>query len=112
MTTLDQVSTTSSLSTVHRPLLPPEVLRQAEPGHAILFHATLPPAHIQGRWVGDDARLARLAAGQEPRPEVAVDDDLTAALDHDPTPTIEVLRHLGLSPASASLEVSSLDPGP
>lgn len=86
-------------STVHRPLLPPEVLRQAEPGHAILFHATLPPAHIQGRWVGDDDRLARLAAGEGCRPEIAVDDDLTAALDHDPTPPIEVLRHLRSRPA-------------
>ena len=97
-------------STVHRPLLPPEVLRQAEPGHAILFHATLPPAHIQGRWVGDDARLARLAAGDGPTLEIAVDDDLTAALDHDSTPPIEVLRHLSAS-SVAAVEVSSPEAG-
>ena len=37
-------------------------------------------------WVGDDARLARLAAGQEPKPELDADDNLKAALDYDPTP--------------------------
>ncbi|MDW3220949.1 MAG: type IV secretory system conjugative DNA transfer family protein [Acidimicrobiales bacterium] len=96
-------------STVHRPLLPAEVLRQAEPGHAILFHATHPPAHIQGRWIGDDARLARIAAGAEPKPEIVLDDELKAALEHDATPPIEVLRHL-VSSRAASHGGSSPEP--
>jgi type IV secretion system protein VirD4 len=82
-------------STIHRPLLPAEVLRQAEPGNAILFHQTLPPAHIEGRFVGTDDRLAALSSGCG-KPPVATDPDaaLKAALAFDPTPPIEVLEHL------------------
>ncbi|MFN0029704.1 MAG: type IV secretory system conjugative DNA transfer family protein, partial [Acidimicrobiales bacterium] len=36
-------------STIHRRLLPAEVLRQARPGQALLLHGTLPPAHLTGR---------------------------------------------------------------
>lgn len=79
-------------STIHRPLLPAEVLRQTVPGHAILFHATLPPAHIQGRWTGDDCRLARLASAEEPLPGLTVDERLKAILGHDTVPPLEVLR--------------------
>ncbi|MEZ5278983.1 MAG: type IV secretory system conjugative DNA transfer family protein [Acidimicrobiales bacterium] len=88
-------------STTHRPLLPPEVLRQADPGNAILFHATLAPAHIEGRWVGDEPRLARLAAGREPKPRVAIDEALRDALGYDATPPIEVLRHLRSGPSGS-----------
>jgi len=82
-------------STVHRPLLPPEVLRQAEPGNAILFHQSLPPAHIEGRYVGTDVRLGSLSSGraEEPAP-AARDDAMVAALAFDPTPPLEVLEHL------------------
>lgn len=82
-------------STVWRPLLPGEVLRQAEPGHAVLFHHTLPPAHIQGRHVGTDARLARVAAGNGP-PVVraAPDQNLADVLSSDPTPPVALLEHL------------------
>jgi type IV secretion system protein VirD4 len=83
-------------STIHRPLLPAEVLRQAEPGHALLIHGILPPAHIQGRHAGSDRRLAALSAGTAPKPQlVAVREALIRALAFDPTPPIEVLRHLG-----------------
>lgn len=82
-------------STVHRPLLPPEVLRQAEPGNAILFHQSLPPAHIEGRYVGADERLNSLSSGSAEAPGPAVmDDAMVAALAFDPTPPIEVLEHL------------------
>ncbi len=82
-------------STIHRPLLPAEVLRQAEPGNAILFHQTLPPAHIEGRYVGSDARLSALSAGRaEPPDRRPVDNAMRAALGFDPTPPLEVLEHL------------------
>ena len=82
-------------STIHRPLLPPEVLRQAEPGNAILFHGSLPPAHIHGRYVGTDERLRTLSTGQaEELEETSIDSALAAALDFDPTPPVEVLDHL------------------
>ena len=82
-------------STIHRPLLPGEVLRQAEPGNAILFHQTLPPAHIEGRYVGSDARLSALSAGRAEAPDRRVADDaMRTALAFDPTPPVEVLEHL------------------
>ena len=82
-------------STIHRPLLPPEVLRQAAPGNAILFHGSVPPAHIQGRHAPDDMRLRALSEGNGPKPATAqADDDLIAALNFDPTPPLEVLKHL------------------
>lgn len=40
-----------------------------------------------------------------------MDDDLTAALDHDPTPPIVVLRHLA-APSAASLAGTSAEPAP
>ncbi len=82
-------------STIHRPLLPAEVLRQAEPGNAILFHQTLPPAHIEGRYVGTDERLAALSSGDAEKPPAAEPDTaLKKSLGFDPTPPIEVLEHL------------------
>ncbi len=82
-------------STIHRPLLPAEVLRQAEPGNAILFHQTLPPAHIEGRYVGSDERLSALSAGSaEPPPGEAEDKAMLKALAFDPTPPLAVLEHL------------------
>lgn len=82
-------------STIHRPLLPAEVLRQAEPGNAILFHQTLPPAHIEGRFVGTDDRLAALSSGRAPAPTAHVPDlEMQRALAFDPTPPLEVLKHL------------------
>ena len=82
-------------STVHRPLLPPEVLRQAEPGNAILFHGSIPPAHIQGRHIDVDRRLSALSTGSAPNPrEHKIDDRLSEALKFDPTPPLEVLEHL------------------
>lgn len=94
-------------STIHRPLLPAEVLRQAEPGNAILFHQTLPPAHIEGRYVGSDERLSALSTGKAERPpEAAEDGAMLKALAFDPTPPLEVLEHLEaervrLEPAAA-----------
>lgn len=82
-------------STIHRPLLPAEILRQAEPSHALLLHGTLPPAHIRGRWTGDHPRLVAMAEGAAAEPEpAAVPKKLQAALSFDPTPPIEVLEHL------------------
>ncbi len=82
-------------STVHRPLLPAEVLRQARPGHALLIHGTLPPAHVQGRHAGSDKRLAQLAAGKVPAPgRGAPSEALEEALNADPTPPLDVLEHL------------------
>jgi len=81
--------------TVHRPLLPAEVLCQAEPGNAILFHQTLPPAHVEGRYVGSDARLSALSAGcAEPPLQEDEDEAMLKALAFDPTPPLEVLEHL------------------
>ena len=82
-------------STIHRPLLPAEVLRQAEPGNAILFHQTLPPAHIEGRFVGSDDRLTALSFGRALAPGPCVADlAMQRALSFDSTPPIEVLEHL------------------
>ena len=91
-------------STIWRPLLPGEVLRQAEPGHAVLFHHTLPPAHIQGRHVGSDSRLARLAAGDGPNvAKKSASDELAKVLDYDPTPPTALLEHLDRTSASERL---------
>jgi len=48
-TTLDQRDGRRTISLSHQfvPLLPIHVLRQSRPGHAILVHADLPPAHIR-----------------------------------------------------------------
>jgi len=82
-------------STIHRPLLLAEVLRQAEPGNAILFHQTLPPAHIEGRYVGSDERLSALSAGSaEPPLQEHEDEAMLKALAFDPTPPLEILEHL------------------
>jgi type IV secretion system protein VirD4 len=82
-------------STIHRPLLPAEVLRQAQPGHALLVYGSLPPAHVQGRHAGSDPRLARLSAGTAPPPHASeVPEALTKALAADTTPPMEVLEHL------------------
>ena len=104
-------------STIHRPLLPAEVLRQAEPGNAILFHQTLPPAHIEGRFVGTDDRLTALSSGRAPALDPCVADlAMQRALSFDSTPPIEVLEHLeteresaaASSPAEASARVLRL----
>ncbi len=82
-------------STTHRPLLPPEVLRQAEPGNAVLFHGSIPPAHIQGRHVANDARLRALSEGSAPDPgKGEASNELMKALSFDPTPPLAVLKHL------------------
>ena len=85
-------------STIWRPLLPGEVLRQAEPGHAVLFHHTLPPAHIEGRHVGSDPRLSAIAAGNGPDVErVEAAPELLEVLALDSTPPLEMLEHLDRS---------------
>ena len=38
-----------SLSTTRVGMVPPHVLRQMRPGHALLVHGTLPPAHLRPR---------------------------------------------------------------
>ncbi|MGE0138536.1 MAG: type IV secretory system conjugative DNA transfer family protein [Ilumatobacteraceae bacterium] len=82
-------------STIHRRLLPAEVLRQAKPGQALLLHGTLPPAHLIGRRAWLDPRLRALAAGDGPKPiEVKSAPELLAALAFDPTPPLDVLKHL------------------
>ncbi|MCC6434876.1 MAG: TraM recognition domain-containing protein, partial [Acidimicrobiales bacterium] len=93
-------------STIHRRLLPAEVLRQAKPGQALLLHGTLPPAHLIGRRAWLDPRLRALATGEGPKPVKAeVAPDLVAALAFDPTPPIDVLQHLpGYSRADAGSE--------
>jgi len=82
-------------STVHRRLMPAEVLRQARPGQALLFHGTLPPAHLVGRRAWLDPRLRELGAGVGSKPIKANPPvELLAALAFDPTPPLEVLKHL------------------
>jgi type IV secretion system protein VirD4 len=44
-------------------LLPVSHLRQVPPGHALLVHGTLPPAHLRGRYWYRDPRLYELATG-------------------------------------------------
>ena len=81
-------------STIHRRLLPAEVLRQARPGQAPLLHGTLPPAHLTGRRAWLEDRLASFARGGPDPGVYEVPRDLQAALDYDPTPPLEVLAHL------------------
>jgi type IV secretion system protein VirD4 len=45
-------------------LLPGSAMRQIPPGQALLVHATLPPAHLRGRYWYLDPRLHELATGQ------------------------------------------------
>jgi len=58
-TTLDQRDghRTISLSRQSVPLLPVHVLRQSRPGHALLVHADLPPAHLRTQPYYRDRRL-------------------------------------------------------
>ena len=82
-------------STIHRRLLPAEVLRQTRPGQALLLHGTLPPAHLTGRRAWLDERLASVARGEGPNPDACeLPSDLHAALDYDSTPPLSVLEHL------------------
>jgi type IV secretion system protein VirD4 len=53
-------------STSRLRLLPTDVLRQAAPGHALLLHGTLPPAHLVARPYFRDRRLRFLARHGEP----------------------------------------------
>lgn len=46
-----------TLSTQQTALLPAHVLRQSAPGHALLIHGTLPPAHIRSRPYYRERRL-------------------------------------------------------
>jgi type IV secretion system protein VirD4 len=89
-------------STIHRRLLPAEVLRQTRPGQALLLHGTLPPAHLTGRRAWLDHRLAALTRGEGPVPvKIDLPIALRKALDFDPTPPIEVLAHLpGYQPSA------------
>ena len=50
-------------STTRVRLLPTDLLRQAPPGHALLVHGTLPPAHLRSRPYYRDRRLRALAKG-------------------------------------------------
>ena len=81
-------------STIHRRLLPAEVLRQARPGQALLLHGTLPPAHLTGRRAWLDERLVAVSRGGPKRDKIAIPDALRSALDYDPTPPADVLAHL------------------
>lgn len=60
-TTIDRYDTrrSDSLSTTSVPLLPVHVLRQGRPGHALLVHGTLPPAHLISRPYYRERRLRR-----------------------------------------------------
>lgn len=74
-------------------LAPFHLLRQAEPGHAILIHGTLPPAHLQGRRYWEERPKASkrgsepvesCPAGQPPEaaglaPDGARQSDLTSS---------------------------------
>mgnify|MGYP001251467586 CR=1 FL=1 len=63
-TTLDQRDGHRTLSLTHHsvPLLPVHVLRQSRPGHALLVHADLPPAHLRTLPYYRDGRLRARAA--------------------------------------------------
>jgi type IV secretion system protein VirD4 len=53
--------TSVTASTVHRPLAPPQSLREAQPGTALLVYGTLPPVRIALRPWYADRRLRSLA---------------------------------------------------
>ena len=99
-------------STVHRRLMPAEVLRQARPGQAVLFHGTLPPAHLVGRRSWLDRRLSVIASGDGEKPAKAkAPADLLAALLFDPTPPMEVLGHLpAYTPSEADVGSADAEP--
>ena len=61
-TTVDQHDGRRTISFSHQylPLLPVHVLRQSRPGHALLVHANLPPAHLRTIPYYRDRRLREL----------------------------------------------------
>jgi type IV secretion system protein VirD4 len=68
-----------TVSSERTALIPAHVLRQIQPGHALLIHATLPPAHLTSRPYYRNRRLrARADTGAQP---VANDQTTSATAD-------------------------------
>jgi len=59
----------TQLSTTRLPLVPAHAPRQMLPGHGLLIHGTLPPAHIRSRPYHSHRRLRGRAAIPAPPPE-------------------------------------------
>ncbi len=59
----------TQLSTTRLPLVPAHAPRQMLPGHGLLIHGTLPPAHIRSRPYHSDRRLRGRAVIPPPPPE-------------------------------------------
>lgn len=59
----------TQLSTTRLALVPAHAPRQMLPGHGLLIHGTLPPAHIRSRPYHSDRRLRTRAAIPPPPPE-------------------------------------------
>lgn len=57
-----------SLSAERLPVISPSGLRRARPGHALLIHGTLPPAHLRGRVLSAERGLQAVAQGDAPLP--------------------------------------------
>jgi type IV secretion system protein VirD4 len=57
---------TLQLATTKEPLTPAHMVRQMRPGHAVLIHGTLPPAHIQTRPWWAERTLNQRAHNQPP----------------------------------------------
>jgi len=66
-----------TVSSYRTALVPAHVLRQTRPGHALLVHATLPPAHLISRPYYRDRRLRARADTSQP-----TDDDDRATSRH------------------------------
>ena len=62
-----------SLSASTAALVPPEMLRQIQPGDALCIHGTLQPIHLHTRRYWNDRTLKRRANGLEPDPLAEAD---------------------------------------
>ena len=68
-------------------MVPPHALRQMRPGHALLVHGTLPPAHLRPRpYYRVRALRARATLPTEPSPD-GVDDPSAAGTPKSRTPS-------------------------
>lgn len=73
-----------SLSAAPAALVPPELLRQIQPGDALCIHGTLQPIHLHTRRYWQDRGLRRRTAGETPDPLAADTPGDDAAADADP----------------------------
>lgn len=90
-----------STSTHREPLTPFHLLRQVTPGHAVLIHGTLPPAHLRARrWWEEPSPKPAVTASPVPDAVQVAGDDGNGGRGADAGWLIESAAYRGTSPGT------------